>query len=67
MTTIIIKPKSKKEATFLSRLFKKMNVEASIVEEALPNYETIEAIRDVEAKKGIHSKDAEELFDTLDI
>nr|NQU91472.1 hypothetical protein [Bacteroidota bacterium] len=67
MTTIIIKPKSKSETSFLSRLFRKMNIDARIVEEKIPNEETIKAINDVEERKGIRVKDSNELFGQLGI
>jgi len=58
MTTIVIKPKSKSEAEFLTRLLKKMNVNAQLVEEDVPNYKTVKAIADVEQKKGRKVKNA---------
>lgn len=67
MKTIIIKPKSKEEQNFLSRLMKKMNVEASIVEEPSPNYDTRKAMEDVHLKKGVRVKDSNELFAKLGI
>ena len=67
MTTIIIKPKTKEEQNFLSRLLKKMNVEASIVEEPSPNYDTRKAIEDVHFKKGTRVKDSNDLFAKLGI
>jgi reverse gyrase len=67
MTTIVIKPKSKAEKNFLTRLLKKMNIEAQVVEEPMPNYETRKAMEDVEKRKGIRAKDAQELFNMLDI
>jgi len=51
----------------LTRLLKKMNIEIQVVEESLPNYETLKAIDDVENKKGIKTKNSKELFDTLGI
>ena len=51
MTTIVIKPKSKAEKNLLTRLLKKMNIEAQVVEEPMPNYETRKAMEDVENKK----------------
>lgn len=65
MTTLIIKPKSKDERVFLTKMLKKMNIEVDIVEEPTPNYETQKAISDVEKKKGIRVKNADELFDKL--
>ena len=67
MTTIVIKPKSKAEKNLLTRLLKKMNIEAQVVEEPMPNYETRKAMEDVENKKGTRLKDSQELFNTLGI
>jgi hypothetical protein len=67
MTSIIIKPKNKKEETFLKKLLKKLKVETHIVEEPVLNYETSKAIEDVENKKGVHVKDSNELFSRLGI
>ena len=67
MTTIIIKIRSKDEKNLLTRLLKKMNIEASVVEEPSPNIETLKAINDVENRKGILTKDSKELFDLLGI
>ena len=67
MTTILIKPKTKSEYNLLTRLLKKMNIEIQIVEESIPNYETLKAMDDVESKKGIKTKNSKELFDTLGI
>ena len=44
-----------------------MKVETHIVEEPVPNYETIKAMEDVENKKGVHVKDSKELFSKLGI
>jgi hypothetical protein len=44
-----------------------MNVDASIVEESEPNYETLKAMEDVRLKKGIKVKDTKELFEKLSI
>lgn len=65
MTTLIIKPKTKDERVFLTKMLKKMNIEVDVVEEPTPNYETQKAISDVENKKGIKVKNAAELFDKL--
>ena len=65
MTTLIIKPKSKDERVFLTKMLKKMNIEVDIIEEPTPNYETQKAISDVEKKKGTRVKNAGELFDKL--
>jgi len=67
MAIIVIKPKSKSEENLLTRLLKKMNIEAQVVEEPMPNYETQKAMEDVENKKGTRVKDSHELFDTLGI
>jgi len=67
MTTIVIKPKTKQEQDFLTRLLKKMNVEMDVVEEPLPNYETKMAMEDVQGKKGNKVKDAKDLFTKLGI
>ena len=67
MTTIVINPKTKEELDFLTNLLKKMNVEASVVEEHIPNYQTRKAIEDVHQKKGRKVKNAQELFTKLGI
>jgi hypothetical protein len=67
MTTIVIKPKNKAEKIFLTRLLKKMNIETHFVEEPIPNYETLNAIKDVELMKGTKVKDSQELFSKLGI
>ena len=67
MTTIVIKPKTKEEREFLTHLLKKMNIEASVVEELTPNYETRKAMEDVHQKKCKNVKDAQELFTKLGI
>ena len=67
MTTIVIKPKTKEEQDFLSHLLEKMNIEASIVEELIPNYETRKAMEDVQHKKGKKVKDSQEIFTKLGI
>ncbi len=67
MTTIVIRPKNKAEENFLSRLFKKMNIEIQFVEEPLPNFETRKAIKDVEDLKGTKVNDSQELFSKLAI
>lgn len=67
MTTIVIRPKNKAEKEFLSRLLKKMNIDSQFIEEAVPNFETQQAIEDVEDKKGIKVKDSQELFSKLGI
>jgi len=65
--TIVIKPKTKEEQDFLTDLLKKMNIEANVVEEPMPNYETRKAMEDVHQKKGKKVKDAQELFPKLGI
>jgi hypothetical protein len=67
MTTIVIKPKTKEEQDFLTRLLEKMNIEVSVVEEFKPNYETKEAMKDVHQKKGKKVKNSKELFTKLGI
>jgi hypothetical protein len=67
MNTIIITPKTKEEQDFLTDLLKKMNIDANIVEEPLPNYETRKAMEDVKVKKGTKVKNAQELFTKLGI
>ncbi len=65
MKTIVIKPKDKAEETLLTRLLKRMNVEAHLIDEKSPNALTQQAIEDVENNKGTHVKDAKELFSEL--
>jgi len=67
MTTIIIRPKSSDEKNLITKMLKKMNIEASIVEEPFPNYETQKAISEVENKKGSRVKNSDELFNFLGI
>ena len=67
MTTILVKPRTKREQLFLTRLFKKMNVEAHIVHESVPNFETRKAMEDVEMKKGERAENSEDLFNKLGI
>jgi hypothetical protein len=67
MSTIVVKPKSSQEETFLKELFKKMNVDAHLVEDFEPNYETKMAISDVESKIGTKVNGADELFKQLGI
>ena len=67
MTTIVITPKSKSEKEFLTILFKKMNIEVRLVEEPVPNYETLKAMDNVKNKKGTRVKNSEELFKKLGI
>ncbi|MBS3742510.1 MAG: hypothetical protein KGY69_20050 [Bacteroidales bacterium] len=65
MAKIIVKPKNKEEQNFLTRLFKKMDVKAEVVDESLPNEETQKAIEDVENKKGTKVKNSQDLFNKL--
>jgi len=44
-----------------------MNIETLLVEEPVPNYETEQAISDVESNNGIKVKDSKELFSLLGI
>lgn len=67
MSTIVIKPKTKEEESFLATLLEKMNVEAHFLEEPHPNYSTLEAIRELESGKGRKVKDSDELFSQLGI
>jgi hypothetical protein len=67
MNTIIIKPKTKEEQDFLTRLLKKMNIDANLVEEPMPNYETRKAMEEVQRKRGTKVKDSQELFTKLEI
>ena len=67
MTKIVIKPKTKEETKLLTSLLKKMNIEAQLIEEPSPNYETIKAMEDVENKKGESAKNSDDLFNKLDI
>jgi len=67
MTTIVIKPRTKAEKIFLTRLLQKLNVEVNVVEEPSPNYETRKAMEDVNLKKGTRVKNAQELFTKLGI
>jgi antitoxin component of RelBE/YafQ-DinJ toxin-antitoxin module len=67
MSKIIVKPKNKEEQSFLTRLLKKMNVKAEVVDESSPNEETQKAIEDVENKKGTKVKDSQDLFNKLGI
>lgn len=65
MKAIVIKPKNRKEENFIRELLQKMNIENHLIEEPIPNYTTIEAIKDVEMKKGNRVKDSDELFSEL--
>jgi len=67
MTTIIIKPRSNEEKDLLTLMLKRMNIEASFVEEPVPNYETAKAIEDVEHKNGTRTRSSKELFSELGI
>ena len=67
MSTIVIKPKTKEEQNFITRLLKKMNIDVNVVEEPTPNYETRKAIEEVHLKKGLKVKNAQMLFTKLGI
>lgn len=67
MTTIIIKPKSKDEKNFLTKMLRKMNIEVDIVEDPTPNYETRKTISEVEEKIGNRVDNSSELFNRLGI
>jgi hypothetical protein len=67
MTTIVIKPKTKTERDFITRLLKKMNIEVDLIEEPEPNYETRKAMDKVNHKRGTKVKDSKELFTQLGI
>ena len=67
MTKIIIEPKTEEEQNLLTQMLRKMNVEAKIVEEPLPNQETQKAMKDVEMKKGTRMKNSKDLFNKLGI
>jgi len=66
-TTILIRPKNKEEKNLLTRLLKKMSVEAEVIEDSILNPETVKAMDDVELGKGIKVKDSKELFSKLGI
>jgi len=65
MSTIVIKPKNKAEEALLTKMLKKMNVDALLVQEPFPNYDTIAAIQDVESDRGTKVKDSADLFKKL--
>jgi hypothetical protein len=44
-----------------------MNIEANVIEESSPNYETQKAMEDVQMKKGTKVKNANDLFTKLKI
>ena len=67
MTLIVIKPKTKSEKNLLTQMLKKMNIDVQLVEEPVPNYETQEAMENVEKKRGTRVQDSKELFDLLGI
>jgi len=46
-------------------MLKKMNIDVQVVEEPVPNYETQEAMEDVENKIGTRVNDSKELFDLI--
>jgi len=62
-STIVIKPRNREEEAFLTKMLRKMNVDAHLVHEPFPNYDTIVAIQDVESGKGTKAKDSKDLFD----
>jgi len=65
MSTIVIKPKNKAEEALLTKMLRKMNVDAHLINEPFPNYATIAAIQDVESGKGTRANDSKDLFDKL--
>lgn len=67
MSTIVIKPKNKAEEALLTKMLRKMNVDAHLINEPFPNYDTVAAIQDVESGKGTRAKDSKDLFDKLGI
>ena len=67
MNNILIKPKSKEEEEFLTKLLKKLNIDSRIIEEPIPNSKTKKAIDELEKGKGIKAKNSKELFSQLGI
>jgi hypothetical protein len=67
MDSIIIKPKSKEELDFLTKLLEKLNINLQFVKGDKPNLATRKAIKDVEKGKSIKVKDSAELFTKLNI
>ena len=67
MSTIVIKPKDKDEEELLTKMLKKMKVDAHLLHEPFPNYDTLIAIQDVELERGTKVKDAADLFKKLRI
>lgn len=67
MKPIVIKPKNKEEEKLLKQLFEKMNIESHNIEEPVPNYETQQAMKDVETGKGNYVENSNQLFSELDI
>lgn len=67
MSAIIINPKTKEEQKFLTRLLKKLNIDANVMDEPSPNYETQKAMEDVKKNKGKRVKNAKALFTELGI
>ena len=61
METIIIQPKNKEEAEFLTELLLKLNI--TIAHE--PNKETIEAIKEARQKKGKRFNKVSDLMNEL--
>lgn len=62
MTTIVIKPRTKAETNFLTRLLKKMNIDAKLVEEPMPDYETHKTMEDMHHRKGTKLNNLDELL-----
>ena len=67
MSTIVVKPKNKAEEALLTKMLKKMNVNAQLVHEPFPNYDTITAIQDVESGRGTLAADSKDLFSKIGI
>jgi len=67
MSTIVIKPKNRAEEALLTKLLSKMNVDAHLVHEPFPNYDTITAIQDVESGNGTKTANSADLFNKLGI
>jgi hypothetical protein len=65
MASIVIKPRSREEEEFLTELLKKMNVESHLIEEPVPNYTTIKAMKEVESKAGNRVNNSDELISQL--
>ncbi len=67
MNNILVKPKSKEEEEFLTKLLKKLNIDSRIIEEPVPNSKTKKAIKEFEKGNGIKAENSKELFSQLDI